>query len=61
MYSFITTAVKGQFKAGIQRFDLKSNGVGYATSNPKIKPYMATINGYKQKIIDGVITVPTKP
>ncbi|WP_375488520.1 BMP family protein [uncultured Jatrophihabitans sp.] len=61
VYSFISTAAKGQFKAGVQRFSLQGNGVGYATSNPKIKPYEATINKYKQQIISGQITVPTKP
>ena len=47
------------FKAGATRFSLKDNGVGYATSNPKIDPYKAKIEDYKQQIIDGKITVPT--
>lgn len=61
VYDFINTDVQGKFTAGVQRFSLKDNGVGYATSNPKIKPYEATINKYKQQIISGQITVPTTP
>lgn len=60
VYNFISADVKGKFKAGTQRFDLKAGGVGYSTSNPAIKPYEATINKYKAKIISGAITVPTK-
>ena len=59
VYDFIKSDINGQFKAGSQRFSLKDNGVGYATSNPKIKPFEAKINEFKQKIIDGQITVPT--
>jgi basic membrane protein A len=59
VYDFIKSDINGQFKAGSQRFSLKDNGVGYATSNPKIKPYEAKINEFKQKIISGQITVPT--
>ena len=44
---FIEGDAKGQFKAGIERFSLKDNGVGYATSNPKIEPYKSKIDDYK--------------
>ena len=40
---------------------VKSGGVGYATSNPKIDAYKAKIEDFKQKIISGQITVPEKP
>jgi basic membrane protein A len=59
VYNFITAVAHSQFKAGDQRFSLKGNGVGYATSNPLIQKYEKTINSYKQKIISGQITVPT--
>jgi basic membrane protein A and related proteins len=59
VYDFISSDVKGQFQAGSKRFSLKDNGVGYATSNPKIDPYKAKIEEFKQKIISGAITVPT--
>jgi basic membrane protein A len=61
VFKFIQDNVNGQFQAGIQTFGLKENGVGYATSNPAINPYKAKIDEYKQKIIDGTITVPTTP
>jgi basic membrane protein A len=61
VFDFITAVSKGQFKAGDERFSLKDNGVGYATSNPKIDPFKAKIEEYKQKIISGAITVPTTP
>jgi basic membrane protein A and related proteins len=60
VYDFIKSDAAGQFKAGVLRFSLKDNGVGYSTTNPIIKPYENTINSYKQKIISGQITVPTK-
>jgi basic membrane protein A len=59
VYNFISEDVKGNFKAGSQRFSLKDNGVGYATSNPLINPYKAKIEEYKAKIIAGTIVVPT--
>jgi len=61
VFNFIEQDSKGQFKAGFVRFGLKENGVGYATSNPKIDPYKAKIEDFKSKIISGAITVPTTP
>jgi basic membrane protein A len=61
VFNFIEQDSKGEFKAGYTRFSLKDNGVGYATSNPKIDPFKATIEQYKAKIIAGTITVPTTP
>jgi basic membrane protein A len=59
VYDFIKSDINGQFKAGVVRFSLKDNGVGYSTSNPIIKPYEKTINKYKQELISGKITAPT--
>ena len=61
VFNFIENDANGKFKPGYTRFDLKSNGVGYATSNPIIDPYKAKIDEFKQKIINGQITVPEKP
>ena len=61
VYNFIDQYTKGTEKAGVERFDLKSGGVGYSTSNPAIKPYEAKINSYAAKIKSGAITVPTTP
>jgi basic membrane protein A len=59
VFDFIKADTSGGFKAGITRYSLKDNGVGYATSNPKLQPYEKTINKYKAEIISGKITVPT--
>jgi basic membrane protein A and related proteins len=61
VFNFIEDDANGKFKPGFTTFDLKVNGVGYATSNPKIDAYKAKIEEYKQKIINGQITVPEKP
>ena len=61
VFNFIEDDANGKFKAGFTTFDLKANGVGYATSNPKIDAYKAKIEEFKQKIINGQITVPEKP
>jgi len=61
VFDFIKSVQSGAFQAGHKRFDLKNNGVGYATSNPAIKPYEPMIDKFKQEIIDGKITVPTSP
>ena len=51
----------GSFTAGQTIFDLKKDGVGYSTSGGKIDDIKAKLDDYKQKIIAGTITVPTKP
>lgn len=61
VFDFIKNDAAGKFTAGFQRFSLKDNGVGYSKSNPKIKPYEAKIDSFKQQIIAGKITVPTTP
>jgi basic membrane protein A and related proteins len=61
VFNFIEDDANGKFKAGFTTFDLKANGVGYATSNSKIDAYKAKIDEFKQKIINGQITVPEKP
>jgi len=61
VYETIKDYVNGSFKGGIRVFDLKANGVGYATSNPAIDPYKAKLDELKAKIISGEIKVPTTP
>lgn len=61
VYKMIDSVVKGSPLTGINRFDLKVDGVGYATSNPAVKPYSAKADDYKKQLIDGEITAPTKP
>ncbi len=61
VFNFIEQDSKGEFKSGFTRFSLKDNGVGYATSNPKIAPYKTKIEDFKAKIIAGTIKVPETP
>jgi basic membrane protein A len=51
----------GKFKAGETKYDLKVDGVGYATSGGMIDDIVPKLEEFKKKIIDGTITVPTKP
>jgi basic membrane protein A len=61
VYDYIKAEVDGAFKAGEQTFDLKAGGVDYSTTGGKIDDIKAKLDDYKQQIIDGKITVPTKP
>jgi basic membrane protein A len=59
--SFIDSVKAGTFKAGNNVFDLKSGGVDFSTSGGQIDDIKAKIDAFKKQIIDGTITVPTKP
>ena len=62
VFDFVKEVQDGKVKGGTQTFDLKGNGVGYATTNPTaIKDLQPKIDALKKQIIDGKITVPTKP
>ena len=61
VFNFVKGMADGQFKAGPTVFDLKAEGVGYSTSGGKIDDIKSKLDDYKQQIIDGKITVPTKP
>ena len=61
VYNYIKADASGSPLTGTQRFDLKADGVGYATSNSAVQPYTAKADEFKQKIISGQITVPEKP
>jgi basic membrane protein A len=59
--TFIDSVKNGTFKAGNTVFDVKSGGIDFSTSGGKIDDIKAKVDEYKQKIIAGTITVPTKP
>ncbi len=61
VFNEIKSFVDGAPLSGVQTFDLKVDGVGYATSNDAVKPFTAKAEEYKTKIISGEITVPEKP
>ncbi len=60
-YESLTAYNSGKPLSGVQTFDLKRNGVAYATSNPAIRPYQAKIDKARADIIAGKIVVPTAP
>ena len=45
-------------KAGFDVYDLKRDGVGYATSGGQIDDIKSKIDGYKEQILSGKIKVP---
>jgi basic membrane protein A len=61
VYEFIKSSAAGSFKAGVQVFDLKKDGVGYSTSGGKIDDIKSKLDEYKRQIISGAVAVPTAP
>jgi basic membrane protein A len=59
VYDFIKSVKDGKFAAGNKIYDLKADGVGYATSGGKIADIDAKLKMYQQQIISGQLTVPT--
>jgi basic membrane protein A len=60
VFDFITSVNDNKFQAGQKVYDLKADGVGYATSGGKIDDIKDQLEAYKAKIISGEIVVPTK-
>ena len=60
VYDFISQVVDDNFTAGPVTYDLEKDGVGYSTSGGQIDDITSKLDDYKQQIIDGSITVPTK-
>jgi basic membrane protein A len=60
VFDFINSVNGGNFAAGPKVYDLKADGVGYATSGGKIDDIKAQLEAYKAKIVSGEITVPSK-
>ncbi len=56
---WIKAATEGNDQSGNIVFDLKKGGVDYSTTGGKIDDITDKLDAYKQKIIDGKITVPT--
>ena len=59
VYDFIVSVKDGKFTAGEKVYDLKANGVGYATSGGKVDDIKTQLDDYKAKIISGEIKVPS--
>ncbi|MGE9808325.1 BMP family lipoprotein [Janibacter sp. G1551] len=60
VYDYLKASVEGEAPAGPQVFDLKSEGVAYATTGDKVADIADKLDAYKQQIIDGEITVPSE-
>ena len=60
VYTFIKSIKDGSFKAGNTVFDLKADGVGYATTGGMIDDIKDKLEAYKADIIAGKIVVPSK-
>ena len=61
VYTFIKAVHDGTFKGGTTLFDLKADGVGYATTGDHMSAdTIAKLEAYKADIISGKITVPEK-
>ena len=61
VYRMIESAARGRPLQGTQTFDLASDGVGYATSNPAVTPYTAVAETYRRAILEGTVDVPARP
>ncbi|MEV4148382.1 BMP family ABC transporter substrate-binding protein [Amycolatopsis sp. NPDC049691] len=61
VFDYIQAVAKGDLSGMPKRFDLKVDGVGYATSGGKVDDIKDVLDGYKAQIISGAITVSDKP
>ncbi len=61
VFQTIQAVQNGDTAGGVEKFDLKSDGVGYSTSGGYLDDITGTLEMYKKQIIDGTITVPTTP
>jgi basic membrane protein A and related proteins len=61
VFETIKAVADGDTKGGVITFDLKSDGVGYATSGGFVDDIKDKLDAYKADIISGKIVVPTKP
>jgi basic membrane protein A len=61
VFETIKAVSEGNTEGGVITFDLKSDGVGYATSGGYLDDVEADLDEIKTKIISGEIEVPTAP
>lgn len=60
VFDYIKSSTEGEQLSGVIEYDLKDGGVSYSTTGGKIDDITDKLDEYKQKIIDGEITVPSK-
>ncbi|WP_285702483.1 BMP family ABC transporter substrate-binding protein [Microtetraspora sp. NBRC 16547] len=61
VYDFLKNFVAGDVKSGEARYDLKAGGVDFSTTGGKIDDIKTQLDEYKQKIVNGEITVSATP
>lgn len=61
VFEIIKAHIEGSFGSGPQTYDLKVDGVGYATSGGFVDDIKDKLDEFKSKIVSGEITVPTEP
>jgi basic membrane protein A len=61
VFEFIKSFTTGTPLTGVQVFNLKRDGVGYAVSGGGVDDIKTKLDDLKQQIIDGKIVVPEKP
>ncbi|MBG0826010.1 BMP family ABC transporter substrate-binding protein [Planomonospora sp. ID91781] len=62
VFQEIQAFIKGDRSGGVKRFDLKTDGVGYATSNTEaVAPLQRKVDAVRRRILDGTVTPPTEP
>lgn len=60
VYDFLKGVEGGDISTGPQVYDLEVDGVGYSTTGGHVDDITEKLDEYKQQIIDGTITVPSK-
>ena len=60
VFDYIKASTEGDQMTGLQEFDLKDGGVSYSTTGGKIDDITDELDEYKQEIIEGKTTVPSK-
>ena len=61
VYDYINASAAGDLTTLPKVFDLKVDGVGYATSGGKIDDIKSVLEAYKAQITGGQIAVSDKP
>ncbi|MEV8513866.1 BMP family ABC transporter substrate-binding protein [Dactylosporangium sp. NPDC051484] len=60
VFNFVKDYAANNFKAGGTVFDLKTDGVGYATSGGQVDDIKDKLDAAKADIVSGKVTVPSK-
>ncbi|MFI5494134.1 BMP family protein [Actinoplanes sp. NPDC051859] len=58
VFQEIQAFIKGDRSGGSRRYDLKVDGLGYATSNGALKPYVSRMEKARYRILSGAVKVP---